>query len=129
MEVANIYISECKRFIAFHLGHADFDVIENNGNYWPNPPLCDYPLKRQVGGYSNVKSHKGRKCLFTLDLLECNTSIKIKPGIGNTVIKDSEIIFVKRITYKRLPKWAKAMAELLKETRKLQFNETNIKSS
>lgn len=114
-----IYISECGLFIAFDLGHANFDVLQCNGDYWPNPPLSEYPLRRQVGGFSNLGGKK--KYRFSLDLLVCNTHKKIKPGEGNTIISQKEIYFSKKISHKRLPKWAKAMCELLKETRRLEY--------
>ena len=123
-----IYISECGDYIAFRLGDGNYDVIQSNGDYWPDPPLCDYPLKRQVGGYSNLSARKGypKKFCFSLDLLECDTQKKIKPGMGNTVTKDIEVRFFKKIAYKRLPRWAKAMAELLKNTRGITFENLKV---
>lgn len=122
-----IYISECKKYIAFHLetaGH--FDVIDKKGNYWPNPPYCKYPLARCIGGFSN-KSKNEQRLEFTLDLLECDTSKKIKPGMGNTIIKEREIFFRRKMSYRQLPCWAKAMAELLKTTRNLKYISTASK--
>jgi len=105
--VNRMYISECGNYVAFSLGHANFDVLQSNGDYWPDPPLSEYPLRRQVGGYSNLKTKK--KYRFSLDLLVCDTQKKIKPGEGNTIISSKEIFFSKEISLSRLPKWAKAL--------------------
>ena len=124
----NIYISECGQFIAFSLGNGNFDVLQSNGDYWPDPPLCEYPLARQIGGFSNLSglAKRPNNFCFSLDLLECDTAKKIKAGAGNTVIKDQEVRFFKKIASCRLPKWAKAFAALVEETRhkssKLQNN-------
>jgi len=126
--VNRMYISECGNYIAFSLGHADFDVLEKNGCYWANPPLCEYPLTFQVGGFSprNLSSPKDypKRFRFSLDLLECDASKKMKPYTGNTVMRSRKVRFLNEISLSRLPKWAKAFAELLKITRGLQFRQT-----
>jgi len=121
--ISKVYLSECGNYIAFSLGSGNFDVLQKNGDYWPDPPDNEYPLSRQVGGFSNLRAQIGypEKFCFSLDLLKCDSTKKIKPGMGNTVIWEKEVRFFRKILTRRLPKWAKAMAALLQITRGLNF--------
>jgi hypothetical protein len=95
-----LFISDCGGYYCRALGNAHFEVWTSNGTiHWREDsrrPLCEYPIVYCVGGYSCQK--KGQKeGSFTLNLLHCDTQIKILVFKGNTIIDQKDVVFRRRI--------------------------------
>jgi hypothetical protein len=119
-----IYLSNDSRYVAFSLNDANYDVLEVNGDYWPCPARrskTKFPLVKCVGGFSCLTN---KPFTFSLDLLICNGTKKVKAFMGNTIIEKKEVIFNKKVSYTKLPPWAKSFAELLKEIRGLKSHKS-----
>jgi hypothetical protein len=59
-------------------------------------PLCEYPIVYCVGGYSCQKNGQ-KKGSFTINLLHCDTSIKILTLKGNTIIDQKDVVFRRKV--------------------------------
>lgn len=127
--LSDIYLSECKEFIAFGGPCCNFDVLSKDGNIYFSQSLAfggvsyKYPLHRCVGGFSN-KSKTDREFIFELSLLECDPEIVVKAGTGNTIKKSIDVIFKKKVHFRRIPKWARAFSDQLRDFRNFYYSES-----
>ena len=95
-----LFISDCGGYYARDLGGCNFEVWTSNGciHYRDENrrPMCEYPMVYQLGGYSCTKLGQ-KKGSFTLNLLHCNTSIKIITFSGNTIIDKKDVVFRRKV--------------------------------
>lgn len=123
-KLGTVFLSECGNYICRSVrwgGHFEAWTIDGSIHWRDDDRYCrtlklkylEFPMERAIGGYSAEKT--GQKSgSFTLNLLRCDTTKRIEPLTGNTVIESLDVVFRRKVPPQNVPKWIPPMPEVLR---------------
>ena len=108
-----LWVSECGKWFMHEGDTTRSDVFNEERRYIHEPSAGEYPAARYlIGGWSNQGGSVGRGGrqrwipAFDVTLLECDTSKKLEPWTGNTVVGRETACFRKHKPPIFMPRWA-----------------------
>jgi hypothetical protein len=119
MNARPVYKSDCGRYLCRpvnrHGGGGTYEAWtidgcihwrdDNRIRTWADEKRM-YPMVYSVGGYSATLTGQ-KPGSFTLNLLHCDVSKVVIPGLGNTIIESLDIVFRRKVPPQNVPHWLK----------------------
>lgn len=113
-----MFLSECGGYVCRSHGGGNYEAWTVDGathwkhddrvKTWADAKRFRHPLPYGVGGYSAEKTGQ-KPGSFTLNLLKCNTRMKIKPFTGNTIIESRDVVFRRKVNRGHVASWLRKL--------------------